>query len=135
MLTPYGKNFMNFIVLDFDEDAYERRIKNFDDSSGDVRLFAQLKLWRKISISRNQQYLGERINILRLLKKNIKLSNENIRVKKNGLEQYEKSQRLNMNNILYNLLVFVILLSVYILFVIWRNNFAVNISQKDIKKL
>lgn len=35
-LTPYGKNFLNFIVLDFDEDAYEKRIKDYDDSSGDV---------------------------------------------------------------------------------------------------
>lgn len=36
MLTPYGKNFIKFIVLYFDEAAYEKRIKDYDDSSGDV---------------------------------------------------------------------------------------------------
>lgn len=35
-LTPYGKNFIKFIAHDFDEDAYEKRIKEYDDSSGDV---------------------------------------------------------------------------------------------------
>lgn len=36
MLTPYGKNFIKFIAIDFDEAAYEKRIKDYDNTNGDV---------------------------------------------------------------------------------------------------